>query len=290
MAKRTLTLSFEGRTARMLLASKEGIERWGSVDLPQEHMDQGLISDPEAVAAALTKFIGTKGVPRRRVITSLTGHRTVSRVLSLPAIKRKQLPEAVRRKAKQELPLPLSETYLSWQLISQENNHMQVYAFAVPRAVIDRQMEALRAAKLRPRAMEIKPLALVRAVNQPDAIIVNMEQQSMGVIIVRKGIPLIMRSVPQPGDQVDHAVRMERLSQELSRTIQFYGESHPEDPLDPSIVIYATGEMLGSEQSRETLARRAQYAVEAAQPPMSLPEDVPVATYCANLGLALKRV
>ncbi len=290
MAKRTLTLSFEGRTARMLLAKGEGVERWGSVNLPQEHMSQGLISDPEAVAAALTKLIGSKGVPRRRVITSLTGHRTVSRMLLLPVIKPKQLAEAVRRKAKQELPLPLSETYLSWQLISQENNHMKVYAFAVPRAVIDKQMEALRAAKLRPRAMEIKPLALVRAVDQPNAIIVNMEQQSMGVIIVRKGVPLIMRSVPQSGDRVDHAVRMERLSQELSRTIQFYSESHPENPLDPSIVIYATGEMLGSEESREALARRAQYTVESPRPPMSLPEGFPVASYCANLGLALKRV
>lgn len=290
MAKRTLTLSFEGRTARMLLAKGEGVERWGSVNLPQEHMSQGLISDPEAVAAALTKLIGSKGVPRRRVITSLTGHRTVSRMLLLPVIKPKQLAEAVRRKAKQELPLPLSETYLSWQLISQENNHMKVYAFAVPRAVIDKQMEALRAAKLRPRAMEIKPLALVRAVDQPDAIIVNMEQQSMGVIIVRKGVPLIMRSVPQSGDRVDHEVRMERLSQELSRTIQFYSESHPENPLDPSIVIYATGEMLGSEESHEALARRAQYAVESPRPPMSLPEGFPVAGYCANLGLALKRV
>ena len=290
MAKKTLTLSFEGRTARMLLAKGGEIERWQAVDLPQEHMNQGLISDPDAVAAALTELIGSKGVPRRRVVTSLTGHRTVSRVLSLPAIKTKQLEEAVRRKAKQELPLPLDETYLSWQLISQKNNHMQVYAFAVPRPVVDCQVEALKAAKLRARAMEIKPLALVRAVNRPDAIIVNMEQQSIGVIIVRDGVPLILRSVPQSGDEVELPVRVERLSQELSRTIQFYGESHPDNPLDPGTVIYATGELLGSDESREALAKRAQYPVEPPKPPISLPDGFPVATYCANLGLALKRV
>jgi type IV pilus assembly protein PilM len=224
------------------------------------------------------------------VITGVTGHRTLSRILSLPAVKASLLEDAVRHKARQEMALPAQDIYLSWQQIGQENGNLQVYAFAVPRALVDQHVLALKAARLKPAALELLPLALARVTHRSEAIVVNLEEHSQGVVIVRKGIPVILRSVPSSGAGEQLAQRLERLAQELGRTAQFYNDSHREDPLGPESVVYATGSLLESEESRASLARLTPYPVQLPGPPLQIPEGFPLATYAANLGLAMKKV
>ena len=290
MARKILTLDFDERNIRMLVARGNQVLQWASASIPQEHMDQGLIVEPDRVAAGLNGLLEKHRAPRRRVITSVTGHRTVSRLISMPKIKPQMLEGAVRRKAKQEMPLPPDQTYLSWQVIGQENNHIQVYAFAVPRLIIDGQMEALKAAKIRPRAMDLKPLALVRAISRPNAIIVNLEEQSLGVILVVNSIPTILRTVPQGPEIGEPEARIEALAQELTRTTQFYNEGHQTQPLDPKTVIYVTGSLFESPKTRIMLAERTSFPVELPAPPLRFPKDFPIASFAVNLGLVLKKV
>ena len=288
MPKKIGTIDFDGRTIRVLISKGEEVLHWASASVSGELMNQGLIGKPDGMATQITGLLGSSGVPTRRIVTSLTAHRATSKVLTLPKVKPKYLDEAVRRKAKQEMPLPMQETYLSWQVIGSQDGQLQIYAFAVPRAIIDRQVETLKAAKLKPRAMDLKPLALARAVNDPNCIVVNLEDQSLGVVLVANGAPEIMRSVPQTTEDASPADRVEKLSQELNRTIQFYEEAHRGSPLPPETKIYATGLLLESEEIRQLLARRTSYPVELPRPPMQLPEDFPVAAFSANLGLAMK--
>ncbi|GMR09997.1 MAG: hypothetical protein BMS9Abin28_0818 [Anaerolineae bacterium] len=290
MVRKIVTLDFDGRNIRMLVVRGNRVLRWASVSVPQDLMNQGLITEPDQVAAGLNRLLATHRAPRRRLITSVTGHRMVSRMISMPRIKPQMLDEAIRRKAKQEMPLPLDQTYLSWQVIGQENNHLQIYAFAVPRLIIDRQMEVLKAAKIRPRAMDLQPLALARAVNQPNAIIVNLEEQSVGVILVVDGIPAILRSVPQGADVSEPEARIERLSQELFRTTQFYDEGHQTRPLDPKTVVYMTGSLFESQEMRQMMAEKTSFPVKVPNPPFRMAKDFPITSYVVNLGLALKKV
>ena len=288
MPKKIGTIDFDGRTIRVLISKGEEVLHWASATVSGDVMNQGLIAKPDDMAAQITGLLGSDGVPRRRMVTSLTAHRAASKVLTLPKVKSKFLEEAVRRKAKQELPLPMQETYLSWQVIGSQDSQLQVYAFAVPRVIIDRQVETLKAAKLKPRAMDLKPLALARAVNDPNCIVVNLEDQGLGVVLVANGTPEIMRSVPQTTEDAGPTERVEKLAQELNRTIQFYEEAHRGSPLPPETKVYATGLLLESEEIRQLLARRSSYPVELPKPPMQLPEDFPVAAFSANLGLAMK--
>lgn len=290
MAKKRLTLSFDGHSIRMLIARGDVVTAWQAVELSPAQMTQGLIADAPAVGEALAGLLAEHKVPRHRVITGVTGHRTLSRILSLPAVKASLLEDAVRHKARQEMALPAQDTYLSWQQIGQENGNLQVYAFAVPRALVDQHVLALKAARLKPAALELLPLALARATHRSEAIVVNLEEHSQGVVIVRKGIPVILRSVPSSGAGEQLAQRLERLAQELGRTAQFYNDSHREDPLGPESVVYATGGLLESEESRASLARLTPYPVQLPSPPLQIPEGFPLATYAANLGLAMKKV
>ena len=288
MARKIGTLDFDGRTVRLLISKGDQLLHWASTTVSGDLMDQGLIKEPEQMAEQLQGLLGENGAPRR-FVTSLTGHRAASRVLKLPKMRGKFMDEAVRRKAKQELPLPLDETYLSWQVVSERNGQLQVYAFAVPRTVIDRQVETLRAAKLKPRLMDLKPLALARAAGEPTCIVANLEDQSLGVVLLVDGAPEIMRSVPQMAEDESPEERVEKLSQELTRTVQFYDDAHRQSPLPPETAVYATGMLFENAAIRELLAERVRYPVVLPQPPHELPDEFPVASFAVNLGLAMKR-
>jgi hypothetical protein len=288
MAKKIGTIDFDGRTIRVLIARGNEVLHWASTSVAADLMNQGLIGRPEGMAEQIAGLLGSDGIPRRCFVTSLTAHRAASRVLILPKVKPRFLDEAVRRKAKQEMPLPMQETYLTWQVVGSQHGQLQVYAFAVPRNIVDQQVHTLKAAGLKPRAMDLKPLALARAVGDPNCIVVNLEDQGFGVVLVANGAPEILRSVPQTAEEASPKERVEKLSQELDRTIRFYEEAHRGSTLPAGTRVYATGLLLESEEIRGLLAARTPYPVALPKPPMSLPDDFPVAAFSANLGLAMK--
>jgi type IV pilus assembly protein PilM len=288
--RKIVTLDFDGRDIRLLVVQGKRATCWATVSVSPELMQQGLIQESERMGAGLARFLSVNKASRRNVVSSVTGHRSVSRLLTLPQIKPELLDDAVRRKAKQEMPLPLDETYLSWEIVRQEEERILVYALAVPRLVIDRQVEAMRAAKIKPVVMDLKPLALIRAVQQRDGIIVNLEEQGIGVIIVIEGVPVIVRSMPQGNGKPNEAAVIDRLSLELTRTVQFYNDSHRDHPLDPRMTVYLTGAPFDDPKSIELLTSKVSFPVQLPEPPMRLPEGFPIATYAANLGLAMKKV
>lgn len=290
IGERTIALDFEGRDIRLLVATKRRVLRWASVTLPAELMDHGLIQAPERVGQGLARMLATQKVSGRRVISSTTGFRSVSRMLTMPDVKASLLDETVERKIRQEMPLSADETYASWQVVARENGTMRVFALVLPRLVIDRQMQALEAARLKLRAMDLRPLALVRAVHRAEAIIVNLEQHGFGVVIVSHGIPEIIRTVAQPDEAEQPSDRLERLILELTRTIQFFNDSHREHPIAADTPIFVSGSHFESSEVRQALAERAARPVELPQPPLRLPAEFPVASYSACLGLALKKV
>lgn len=287
--KRKVTIDFDGRILRVVETKGKNILNWDSAELTPDLMDQGSINDPQGVGEGLSLFLSERKISKRRVVTSVSGYRSVSRVLSLPKVKPKNLEETVRRKAKQEMPLPLDETYLSWQEVKNDNEHINVYALAVPRPIIDSQVEALRVAGIKPKVMEYKPLALVRLIDRTDAIIVNLEQHSLGVIVVVDGVPEITRSVPLTGEEVDSEAKVERLSMELARTTQFYNDGHRESPLNPELPLFVTGSLFENPDLQEGLSKTTSFTIERPTLPISLPQDFPMLRYSVNLGLALKK-
>jgi hypothetical protein len=169
---------------------------------------------------------------------------------------------------------------------------------AVPNLITDQLVLALKAAKIKPKVVDIKPLALQRLVNKPTAVIVNLEDYSLGVIIVVNNIPLLVRTVPlESGDLTDEA-KVDLLSQELNRTVKYYNESNKSNRLPEETVIHLTGELFDKtqldarlEEGTDLGARlqtRTPYSVQYPKTPFALPENFSLATYAVNLGLATK--
>lgn len=285
-----LTLSLETTEVRLMVARGRRILRWGSTALPEGVVRNGQVVRPEAFAQVVAQAIeGIKG-PRRQVVVSLLGQRALVRILGLPSVPSNLLDQTVRREARRELPLPLEELYLSWQIISNRDaSHLRAFTLGVPQESVDNYMAGLRGAGVRPVAMDLKALALVRAVNLPDMVLADLEAETGLVAVVRGFVPYIVRSVAMPaGAAQSLAERGAYLASEIRRIVDFYTSTQAAGHPAWSPTVCLTG-ALGAE--REVRAQvEALWPLAEPDPPLTLPEDLPLLPYLANVGLVMKRL
>ena len=299
MFKRNITtINFEGSEIRFLVVQGGKVHSWRTKKIPPGLMNQGLIQNPSSVGKIIQATLKELKAPKRVIVTSVTGQRSVHRIMRIPNIQDKLLEETIRRKAKQELAIPVDEADLSWRIIDRANNQIVLYLLAVPKAFIVGHVETLRAAKIKPKIMDIKPLALQRVVNKRTSIIVNLESFSMSVIIVVNHIPILVRSIPLETGNLTNEAKIDLLSQELARTVKYYNESNKSNRLPQKTAVYLTGELFDYPrlESRleegpnlaERLRSRTPYNITLPKPPIEIPPKLSAAKYAVNLGLALK--
>jgi len=221
-------------------------------------------------------------------VVGLTGQRCVPRIIDFPQMNLRLLKEAVPREMKREMPVPMEEMHLSWQIIRRDNGHLRVFALGVPRDVLGLQMEAIRLAGAKLQSMDVKPLALVRAVGRGEALIADLEPGSLDIIVVRGGIPATIRTVSLQREIDTTEDKARRLGEELARAVKFYNDTHPEEPLQPSTPAYLTGSLAEAAASSGVVEASVGHPVEPLAPPLQCPADLPLATFMVNIGLALK--
>lgn len=285
-----LTLSLEATEVRLLVAQGQRILHWDRRPLPAGTLRNGQVVQPDAFGQAVASLIERANGSRRKVVASLGGQRSLVRILSLPSVPSRLLDGAVRRAARRELPLPLDELYFSWQAVGDSGgSRLEVFTVGVPREVLDSYIVGLHSAGVRPQAMDLKPLALVRAINLPDVLLADLEAVTESVVLVRGFVPYIVRSVALPGEAerpLDE--RAENLVVEIQRTLDFYNSTtaaaHP--PWSPTVCL--TGALGGEEEVRARVG--AHWPLVEPAPPLPLPEELPLLPYLVNIGLALKRL
>jgi type IV pilus assembly protein PilM len=173
-------------------------------------------------------------------------------------------------------------------VIGGENGHLRVFALGVPKDVLDPQVEAIRLAGATLRSMDVKPLALVRAVGRGEALIADLEPETLDVIVVRGGVPVTIRTVSLRCEIETTEDKVRRLGEELTRAVKFYNDTHPEEPLQPSTPTYLTGSLAEAAASSGVAEASIGHPVEPLAPALQYPADLPLATFMVNIGLALK--
>jgi len=289
-AKVTTTLVVEMTDLRFLTTCNGGVEKWGSVPLPRGLVSQGMITNALEMGKIAEDMFTREALEQERVVTSISALRSISRVVPVPRLPASQLGQAVSRLARREMPVSIETLYLSWGSPSGLGNQQRVYILGVPRELIDSQVRALEAAGLAIQAMDLKPLALIRAVKKPEAIIANLEQDELGVIIVVDYLPAHMRTFSLEAENSGETNKIDRLVLELQQMVRFYNDSRQGLSVGPQVPVYATGKLLDSERAFGYLASAIDRPVEHLSSPVPCPAGLPVAEYATNLGLALKKV
>ena len=246
------------------------------------------MADPAGLAAVIKNAFEGRDVTKAQVVCALPGLRSVSRVINIPKVSKKELALVVPREVNKLMTISEEDNYIHWQPVTTEADKMDVFVLAVPKEPLTVFMEALNLAAIKPAAIDLKPLALARAVNQKDAIIACGEGNSMELVIVVDDIPVLVRSVFLGEGIVTQDYAVGRISDELGRTILTYNEINKEHPLDPEVPIYLCGASAGGVPFALNVAALTGRTVQPLEPPLPLPANFPIADFMVNLGLLLK--
>jgi type IV pilus assembly protein PilM len=286
--ERIISISVEGTDVRIVYSSGISIESWDSVAFDPQILKVGQIADPDGLGAVIRSALEGRDVVKGQVVCALPGLRSVSRVISIPKVGKKELSTVVPREVNKLMTISEEDNYLHWQELPSEGDQMQIFVLAIPRDPLLTFLDALKIAGLSPTALDLKPLSLVRAVNQKDAIIATGESNSMELIIVVDDVPVLIRSVFLGEGVVTQDYAVGRISDELGRTILTYNEINKDNPLDPEIPIYLSGAAAGGVPFALNVAALTGRTVQPLEPPVIYPEGFPIADFMVNVGLILK--
>ncbi len=293
LAKKVLSLDIDSAVIRLMETKGGRIMKWASLPLKRDVVKNGVVLDPQALGIAIKQLMNASGIKGRTVAANVSGLYSVNRILKRTNMPGKLITEeAVQASAQEIMPLPLNKLYLSWKSIQGKNDgeQEQVLLVGVPHDTIDAEVQALRSADIRSSLLDYKALALARAVNKAEALILNIESDSFDMILVARGLPEIMHTNAWKPDELTMEQRVEYLAVKLELAVGFYNSHHPEGLLSPKTPLIILEKMTGDVTLKEKLQARLEYSSEPLVPPLECPANMPVSQYAVNIGLSLKKM
>jgi type IV pilus assembly protein PilM len=291
MAKRITTLFIRDTNINLLVMKGEKVEKWASLPLDQGLVSQGLIVDEAQVADKVKQLFQETGAKADKVITAVSGHDSLYRIITLPELPDAVLPEAIRREAKRTIPTPLEEVYFSYQrLPTLTRGESRIFLVTFPRNTVDALVRTLRQAGVKPYIMDLAPLALCRIPNEPRVIIVNARLDHLDVMVLADRLPQVIRRLGLPGEAESLEERLPLIAEEFNRTIAFYNSGHMESPVDTTVPVYVCGDLAEAPDSWQSVVSRAGYPVSPLPLPVEPPEGFNPNEFMVNIGLALKEL
>jgi len=177
--------------------------------LPPEAISRGQIHDSKAVSLALTQlFLQTPKHPKGLIVV-IPEDAVISKSLTLPKLKSKEIDEAVRFAAEEYLPFKLEEAVLDWKIL-QIDEQSHVLFQAVPKNVVYGYVELLKMQSLEVEVIETPALAMVQLCDCGVACRILMHVgQKEAILTLVKGCEVVATSV------VNHGTK---LAESISRT------------------------------------------------------------------------
>jgi type IV pilus assembly protein PilM len=147
------------------------LARFGVMPLDAGVFREGEVADPQALGDALKELFAAQKISKN-VRLGIANQRVAVRTLRLPLIEDPQeLETAVRFQAQDQLPMPLEQSVLEWQVIGRSvaedgSQRMEVVAVAARRDMLARLLEAMSRGGLRPQGVDLSAFGMVRALHR----------------------------------------------------------------------------------------------------------------------------
>jgi type IV pilus assembly protein PilM len=140
--------------------------------LPPDTIREGEVLDESLLSDTLREVFKDERLGRQ-VRIGVANQRTVLRVLELPPVTdRKELAQAVRFQAEDQIPMPLSNAVLDFHSLGEVDTpngaRQRVIVVAAQRDMVEKLLSAVRAAGLRPEGVDLSAFALIRSLYRAD--------------------------------------------------------------------------------------------------------------------------
>jgi type IV pilus assembly protein PilM len=148
------------------------------VEVVREPLDPGIVASGEirdsmALTDALKRFFELHKLPKKGVRLGLSNNRIGVRVFEIEGVEdERQLENAIRFRAEEVLPIPLDEAVLDYVILEDTTREdgtpvRRILLVVAYREVVDRYLQACRAAGLEVVGIDLEAFALLRSLQAP---------------------------------------------------------------------------------------------------------------------------
>ena len=286
-----LSLNVDDRVIRLLVTRGSRVLRWASISLKPGIVEDGVVRDREQFldrfrtltnSAMLTRSLQGKGLR-----LSVAGRSAVLRRLQVERVGSQPLKQQVAEACGDAIPVPMEELEWAWRPLRRARRTIDLYCLGLYRSTLATNLSTLRRPKLVPKVVEPKALALARLVGATDALVVDVEDAGLELVVVREGVPDLVRSTRfATGDVSDQQVADIAMA-EVDSVTSFYNSSRETAPIPDDAPLYLTGPGANRPMLRWHLAHNAPYRLNPLPNRLRHSPHLPVTDYAVNLGLAL---
>jgi type IV pilus assembly protein PilM len=146
-------------------------ERAAARSLPPGLLRDGVVLDPDGLAVELRALFAEHGLPKS-VRVGLATPRTALRVIDLPPLDDRDVKAALLMQAQEHIPMPLDRAVMDFQTVglvdTPAGRRLRVVVVATERDGVERLLEALRGAGLKPAGIDLSIFAVIRALRDQE--------------------------------------------------------------------------------------------------------------------------
>jgi hypothetical protein len=292
-----LTVSLDGPNLRLTASKGRKLLAWLALQVNPAWVSDDLVSNPQDLSTVLRNAVKRLGYMPSRVLAVYPGVRSVTRLLAIPAAGEIR-PEAIlAREARRTMGVNPDQSYLFFTPAGGDQVARRYFVLSVPRQRLDSFWQALLLAGLRPSVVELKALALARAIVGPlgvsSCVVVNLEPSVLSILIIHERIPYTVNNIPleEQGALAEDTLRG-LLLDNLQRSLEFHQLRNPTAPLPSPGPLF----LCGAHPTREdpslvpTLEQNLPLKAQGLSTPPRFvcPPDFPLATLLANVGVLLR--
>jgi Tfp pilus assembly protein PilN len=245
-------------------------------------VQNGVIVDRLAVGQQIIKTLLENHINEKKVVACVSAVHSIYRVVQVPKLERGLLAEAARKEMERVSPVPLETLYTAWQEVKISDAESSLCLLGLPHDNVDSIVDTMTLAGLKLKALELKPLAVSRVIDEPVAIVVNIQKNGFDMTIVDGSVPDLIRSLTFPQTAMADNDKVAVIKEELARTINFHNSSQGERQLDSSTICFFSGMLLPG------LIEGVGYLVKPLPEIVSYPAWAEVNRFAANTGMILK--
>lgn len=193
----------------------------GVAPTPPEAYAQSDVVDAQLLGQAVKALLKQSGIGTKDVVSSVSGQSAVVvRVIEVPQMDSKELAETMKWEVERHVPFANSEVIMDYAPIDRpegyaEGQNMDVLLAVAQQDFVDRHIEMLNAAGLKPKYIDIEPLAIGRTLLDMDAdqspightvAIINIGASNTEIGIFRDRLLTFPRTLPLAGDNLTRAI------------------------------------------------------------------------------------
>lgn len=305
------TITVSDRSIRVLVTRGNHVLQWTSADLPRGVVKGGVVTDQarfsRAVASVVRSLHEGSTTERRRTVMVVTGRNMVQGRFVVLESDDTPLDTAVLALAAERMAINPREIELDWHAEALEplepdegetppmagaadeddptGEALEVYALGLFGNVVKAGLDPLVKLGMVPADSAPKALALAATANERSAVILDVEPDSVSVVVVRDGMPEVVRDL-RLDEGLSSAAWAEAVGSHIGRCAGYHDSLYPESPLEPTAPLFVSGipvdpgqvdaAVAGTPYSRRDLPR----IVHA-------PQEFPYEEFAANVGVAV---